>query len=279
MNQVFRKVLISQIRKMIEDSKTANENKHPYLKGKARELLLDNLITPLLNKNYSTGTGQIFDYNGDQSKETDICIYSNTSIPPLFNSMSEKVGLFAIESVLKCIEVKSSFSLKNLKDAYTRFKYLNENLTLTSGHHSSDGNPVTHAYSNISYDFFAFNSDTKSYNAEYILKQYKKVDPNWNNNPIITSICILGKGWICFTARGWYHMSYNKKESINEEVIGYLCALLHELDDKRLSRGSSRIGYYLTNPYKMDKIVNGKKIKNTWLENKIIFSNRLQGGS
>jgi hypothetical protein len=277
MNEYLREILSHRIKKTLADSRTAIKIDHPGLTGELREIFLEQLINPLLCDllcdRYSTGTGKLIDFEGRQSKQTDICIYNRNLLPPLFFSSRNKVALFPIESVLNCIEIKSRLSASTLKEAYENFLYLNNTLIHTSGLHDENEEPVNYYFVKAKLDVFAYAMETTKYTAELILNIYSKIDPKWDTEPLITSICVAGKGWVCYTARGWYHMSFDKKNNINEEVIGYLCCLCQSLPGIELSRGIPRIGYYLTNSYSMDKIKGGKRIKNTWRNKKIIFSN------
>lgn len=273
MNAQFRDLLIAEIKKALADSSSAIHKNHRYLEGKVREILLERLVTPLLNKRFSTGTGHVVDYKGAKSRETDICIYSNNLLSPLFHSASERFGIFPIESVLCCIEVKTTLSKRTLKDAYEKFKHLNDHLVMSAGQHGLNEDPLTHYFIKPQFDFFAFGSTSKKYTPEYILSIYKEIDDSWEENPLITSICVANKGWVCNSSRGWYHMSYDKKNKVNEEIIGYLCTLVQGLSNREISRGVPRIGYYLSDTFQMDKIVNGKKVRNTWKGKKIGFSN------
>lgn len=264
MNELIRGLLTENIKHALADAKKAKELDHSPLNGKFKEILLDKLISPLLNKKYSTGTGKIIDYNGKKSKEIDICIYSTSLHPPIFFDKKSNSGLFPMESVLSCIEVKSSLTKKNIQEAYERFKYLEENLTPTSGIHNSFGDPVEHLLICNKYSVFIFDTKLKNYKPDTILEMYKQVDPNWNSNPLISSICLCEKGWLCYTLKGWLHMPYNKIENINEEIIGYLCTMIQDLPRVEASRGLPRIGYYLSDPTKMGRFKNGKLIKKPW---------------
>jgi hypothetical protein len=99
MNDYYRTILDGQIKKALSDAKSAIQLKHPYLTGRLREIVLHQLIEPLLNNNYSIGNGKIIDYDGNISSEIDICIYSKNLHPPIFFSTNDKLGLFPIESV------------------------------------------------------------------------------------------------------------------------------------------------------------------------------------
>ncbi|HVT85240.1 MAG TPA: DUF6602 domain-containing protein [Chitinophagaceae bacterium] len=274
MNNYFRSILSNKIKRAINESALARELDHASLTGRLREIVLDDLITPLLNNNYSSGRGKVIDYKGTQSKEIDICIYSPQLIPPVFFTQKEKLGIFPIESVLNCIEVKSNLTKANIENAYAKFRFLEDSLVMTSGYHDSYETPLSHVFVKQKYDIFCFDTFLKKYDPGTILSIYKKIDPGWNRNPLITSICLAGKGWLCFTVKGWLHMSFDQVNNINEEIIGYLCTLVQSLPNVLQTRGNPRIGYYLTDPAKTDRFRNGKLVKRPWKKSKMSgFSN------
>jgi hypothetical protein len=269
MNDYLRHNLINRIKRAIEESKSATLIDHPGLTGRLREIVLENLISPILNSYYACGRGKIIDYKGAQSKEIDVCIYGPHLLPPFFFNDKEGLGIFPIESVLNCIEVKSSFTKTNVENAYKKFKYLNDNLVLTSGFHDSYETPLPHIYVKQKYDLFCFNTSLKKYSPATILDIYKQIDPHWNSDPLITSICLVGKGWLSFTIKGWLHQGYDQSTQINEEVIGYLCTLIQSLPAVLQSRGMPRMGYYLTDPSKTDRFRNGEMVKKPWRKSKM----------
>lgn len=56
MNDLFRTALVNRIKKAILDAENlSTELEHKYLIGKHKEILLDQLIIPLISSNYSTG--------------------------------------------------------------------------------------------------------------------------------------------------------------------------------------------------------------------------------
>lgn len=245
MNEYARTLLQNKITRVLADSKILIEINHPGLNGVLKESFVSNLLRPFLNNNYSIGSGKITDYNGEKSKETDLIIYSNSILPPFFFHEEEKVKVYPIESVLKCIEVKSIFNKQTLESTYQNFKFLSENLVMTSGYFDEFDRPLPHIFTEIRYELFVFGCSAKSDFKDYFLKTYKKVDPNWDTDPLITSICVANKGWFIFTSNGWKYLSYDKVNNRNEEIIGYLCASVHGLEDVAISRGNPRIGQYL----------------------------------
>jgi len=205
------------------------------------------------------------------SKEIDICVYSKNLHPPVFFSNNEKLGIFPYESVLSCIEVKSEFSKRSIGDAYEKFAHLDSALTMTSGLHDSNSKPQPHIIVKPHYCLFIFNSTIKNYSPESFLKLYKKIDPNWDSKPIIGQVCVAGKGSFCFTNQGWLHMGYNGPQQIHEEVIAFVGTLIHDLPRTEDSRGIPRIGYYLSDPYTMDRIIDGKFHERPWSSNSLKF--------
>ena len=252
MNDYTRALLQNKITKVLADAKTLSDIDHPGLIGHLKESFIRNLLNPFLNNNYSVGSGKVTDYKGAKSKETDLLIYSNSILPPFFFQEEEKVKVYPIESVLKCIEVKSNLNKQTLESTYQKFKFSEDNLNMTSGYFDDFGIPLSHIFITMKYELFAFNCNTKSDFKDYFLSIYKKIDPLWDTDPLITNICVANKGWFAFTNSGWKYLSYDKINSQNEEIIGYLCSSVHGLESIVLSRGNPRIGQYLIKPPNKD---------------------------
>lgn len=245
MNEYARMLLQNKISKVLADAKTTRQIEHPYLDGHLKESFISNLIRPLLNNNYCLGSGKVTDYKGSKSREIDVLIYSNSILPPFFFHEEEKVKVYPIESVLKCIEIKSLLNKQTLASTYQNYKYLEENLLLTSGYFNDFDTPLPHVFGKPKYEIFSFGCNVKSDFKAYFLDTYKKVDPFWDTDPLITNICVANRGWFAFTNRGWTYLAYDAINNMNEEIIGYLCGAVHGLEKTALSRGFPRIGQYL----------------------------------
>lgn len=274
MNDYYRTILDVQIKKALSDAKSAKQLKHPYLTGRLREIVLHQLIEPLLNNNYSIGNGKIIDYDGNISSEMDLCIYSKNLHPPIFFSTSDKLGLFPIESVLKTIEVKSVFNLKNLKDTFTKFNELDQKLICTPAIQDGNNYAISTHFIKPHYSLFTFDINQKNYNPEKILEMYSNIDENWENHPLISNICIANKGWLCNTQQGWIHKAYNDKHT-NDEIVGFLATIINDLPRIELTRGNPQIGYYLFDAINIDKFIDRKFIHKPWGEGKYIIKNKV----
>lgn len=93
----------------------ANESKlqHQGLKGRFRELLIDNLLTPWLPPYTSCGTGMIIAEENRlrQSTQDDIIVYDRSLVPPVLVSPNRAPeGVFLYNSVIARIEVKSKLT-------------------------------------------------------------------------------------------------------------------------------------------------------------------------
>ena len=111
----------------------------------------------------------------------------------LFSSLRKEIQEY-FRSNQCCIEVKSTLNYVNLKSAYDNFLHTEGQLIMTSGFHDKYEKPQPHIVIKPKYSLFSFKAGYKEYTPTKILNLYKKIDPEWNINPLITSICIAGKG-------------------------------------------------------------------------------------
>ena len=237
MNTFYRQGLINRTNKAINDAKLISPKlEHPYLIGKFKEILLDQLIKPMLSSGYGTGSGKITDAQNNTSNEVDILIYSKELIPPVL--FSENLGVYPSESVLSCIEVKSMLDTGELKDTFDKYKTIKGTIKCEAGEYDENDNPVNHKLFDFSRDLFAFDS------IQDIFEIYKGIDENYKIEPIINNICVIDIGCWGFWANKWNFVPANAE---HEEVIAYLSALVNALPKIVESRKTPRIGQYLTN--------------------------------
>jgi hypothetical protein len=95
-----------------------NERKlpHPGVKGRFRELLIDNLLSPWLPPDVRCGTGMIIDNCNGRTEATqdDIVLYAKSLCPPVLASDQAPEGVFLYNSVLARIEAKSTLNRSEL---------------------------------------------------------------------------------------------------------------------------------------------------------------------
>ena len=90
---------------------------HPGLKGRFRELLVDNLLLPWLPPYVTCGTGTIVDANGTlrEYSQDDVVIYDKSLAPPVLISEHAPEGVFLFNNVILRIEVKSLANKKEIR--------------------------------------------------------------------------------------------------------------------------------------------------------------------
>jgi hypothetical protein len=99
-------------------SETEKVVTHPGIRGRFRELLIDNLITPWLPPYVQSGTGMIIDADGEarQFTQDDIILFDKSIVPPILSSsLGASEGVFLYNSVIARIEVKSKFTRGDLQ--------------------------------------------------------------------------------------------------------------------------------------------------------------------
>lgn len=82
-------------------------------RGRIAEEIIKNVLTRILPKRFSIGTGVIFSADGQVSAQTDIVIYDNFHNSPLLSEFG--TCLFPVEIVYATIEVKSVLNKKELR--------------------------------------------------------------------------------------------------------------------------------------------------------------------
>lgn len=91
---------------------------HPGVKGRFRELLLNNLLLPWLPSAVGCGTGVIVDHMQSvvDAGQDDIILFDQLLAPSLLASSSSTHGVYFFDNVLCRIEVKSNLTKADLGD-------------------------------------------------------------------------------------------------------------------------------------------------------------------
>lgn len=247
-NELFRDRLVAKIKAAKVEYDNARKVDHPYMKGRIREIVVQNLIQPLLPQEFQIGSGKITDMNGAMSAETDVIIYSNKLIPPIL--YGERLGIFPIDSCVACVEVKSKLNAteidKSVKDAVRL-----QELTYSSGRFDSTGKPLAHPVGVVTRSLFAFESDLT---VESELNRYGKCDRKYKTCPKIKAFCVMGKGAWCFSTQlqKWLHVEHT---SDYDEVVFFLTSIVVDnLFPVLESRGRPKVGTYMTISPKPEEI-------------------------
>lgn len=245
-HDLFRRNVITQMNSAISKSQDAAGVDHPFLQGRIREIALENLFKPLLPAGLEIATGKVIDHTGFQSLEIDLIVYSRRVLSTIMYSQGSRLGLFPAESSFYAIEVKSTATAKEIRDAIAKAENL-RNAQYLSGVYYHDV-PKTHDIIPIISVFFAFTTDLAE-SGKSELDRYRENDPNSEVDPRLSAICVVGRGY------WWFHADDKRGQWIfhsptpdHDEVIDFLSGITNTIPDSLARRGRPRLGNYLVLP-------------------------------
>jgi hypothetical protein len=207
---------------------------HTGLKGTLREIVVGDLLRPLLPADVGIGTGNIVSSEGQTSAQHDIIIYDRSILPPML--FAGGAGLFPVESVAYAIEVKSILTASELQSAHDAAVELGT-FRYTSGARDHNDEPLPHPYIGVISAIFAFRTDLT---AMTDLERYERLLAG--SSPALRSICVAGSGfWDFREARGWTPFP----SGALDEVVHFVAQVGNSFRRVLDTRGKPRIGLYL----------------------------------
>ncbi len=185
---------------------------HKGMRGRFRELLVNNLLQPWLPPYVACGTGMIVDANDNIRKSTqeDIILFDRSIVPSALISQEYQEGVFPTNGVLMRIEVKSKLNRIGLKKA----------LLAASEVHHVTVQATERNWPGITSALFAFDSDLiddptnphkelqRMIDLSYELELVRRVNSGASPFPI-QCLCVAGKG-------AWGNVKF---PSIREDMI------------------------------------------------------------
>ncbi len=181
----------------LKNSFEANKNiKHSGVKGSFNEEGLKELICKIISQKYGVTSGIIENSEGHQSNETDIVIYDDEIIP---SYIKNQISFVPIESVIYNFEVKSTLNATEIKTTSSKFKKFR----------AIGGTSPT--------VLFAYSSDLKGSE----LQRYHDIEEDFFTDPLITVICVSGKGYYFKDETEYYLKDLMSKEDFLKSVTPY----------------------------------------------------------
>lgn len=230
MNSILRASFVNRINSALAEARTYASINHMGVRGRLREILVEELIRPLLPPIWEIATGVLVDHKGDdssgQSGQEDILIFSRDLIPA--GIRVAETGILPIEACLGVIEVKSTLNSSTLNSAINHSRTIASLSTIyerfskkkvLSWQHRLASRPL--------YSLFALGSDLRS-GPEAEWKRIKaKHSERGLEQPALFGVCCAGMG----TAL-WYgenpplepRRSQNA-DGENSEIIGFFSFL------------------------------------------------------
>jgi hypothetical protein len=203
-NPILRDAISADITRAIAVAKSVQSIEHLGTRGRLREVLVSELLRPLLPTNFDIMTGILVDHQGgsahNQSGQEDILIYSRDALPG--GIRLAETGLLPIEACLAVIEVKSILTSKGIKQSIQhaerikKLKTLYENPDIEQTEYKKSINFAAYP----SYNVFSLSTDLTS-NDNW--RRFTDVHTNLKiENSNIFSACIVGTGMAYWHPKG-----------------------------------------------------------------------------
>ena len=123
-NPLVTQIVGERVRAALAAAKALTGVEHSLVKGRLRELVVDQLLRPVLPPSFGLGTGVIVDTRGGTSGEIDIVVYNRDILMPLL--YGERDGIFPVEACLYAIEVKSVLDRNHIEETISKFRRVRE---------------------------------------------------------------------------------------------------------------------------------------------------------
>lgn len=236
-NTMYREKVANSIKYVLEEAEQASKVRHAGMSGRIREMLASRLLKPLLPPDFDIGTGKITDRCGCLTKEIDLVIYARRVLPPITYEERSTVGVFPVEACYYAMEVKSRATARGVKDAV-------EKAQTVLGLHYPKPQDEPKNLGLVVPTLFAFGSDLSEKSSRSELDRYAKYDSEWNIDPILRVLCVVGRGYWYFRKddQRWVFHAPSKS---HEEVIGFLAGVVNTLLLASVTPRQTFLGFYL----------------------------------
>lgn len=194
MNEYLLQRLRADAAHLLSLAENEGKLKHPGVKGRFRELLIDNILSPWLPPDVHCGTGMIVASNNERKEATqdDVVLYAKSLCPPVLVSKYAPEGVFLYNSVLARIEVKSCLNNTELTKFVVAAKEID---TLKLDVRDGCTNQFTGALNFL----FAYKSDLKSGQDSELKRLISVMKSELINidplSGIVSMLCVPGRGF------------------------------------------------------------------------------------
>jgi len=232
MNIIYRDLIKARVDSAIASSKALTKINHAGLKGLLREILIRDLLQPVIPPFAGIGQGILIDAYNTQSKQQDVVIYDRSIIPSML--LDRANGLIPIEAAIAAIEVKTEVNITAIETTQESASGL-----INLKHSGGVKNPE-----HVIPFLFGFSSDLTT-GIEEELSRYKTKYSS-STGPAIRGICIIEKGYAWFNQNnGWKTVP---ADADHIEVITFLAQLFDLYGRVINTRGKPLLsGYLLVN--------------------------------
>lgn len=198
---------------------------HRGLEGQIRELAARECLEPFLTQSFRCGTGKVIDSLQTTTDQTDLIVYHRKVAPPIL--VNQELGLFPVECVRYVVEVKSTLTATQIRDANTKFESVRRLRSFPKI--NSEGNITSGALPTTV--LLAFGSDTLGSELDRYRKHTETLD-----HPPCTVLCVLGKGyWFYDASSGNWHGEETRAQSDFREFCMFVTGFMNTLSSEETS--------------------------------------------
>lgn len=243
-DSIFKRTHLARCQAALTRAASLGNEGHAGLRGKLREILVTDILKPVVPPEVRFGSGQLVTIDGALSHETDVVLYApSIMMPSLFDDIS---GFFPIESVLYAIEVKSRLTRRELKTSIKKARAVLDLRSISTEHvvPTFDDNIVAirqSATPNPICALFCFGSDLIA-DPSAELARYRSLDDQADTRPLFSVLCIVGRGYWYFADR-W---KFCAADSDRSEIMAWLAGTTNTLPQLIVAKGRPRFGMYLS---------------------------------
>jgi hypothetical protein len=197
MHPLYRDLFLAQAQAAIAAARSVSRVPHNGLKGQLREIVVRELLRPLLPTEFVLTTGQIVSTYGDTSHQVDVAACDRRLVPPVL--FEGGCGILPLEATLFALEVKSVLTLAELSKAQadarlvSAFRYAPPiGATTWPDNHHIEGV--------VSY-MVAFDTDLAVGGKSEIARYQELLN---GDAPSIRGLCVVGRGFWFYAGDKWW---------------------------------------------------------------------------
>jgi hypothetical protein len=218
MHQAYQDLIVNRVTQMVGAAKALQSIHHSGLKGQLRELVVRELLKPVLPPGYVLGQGEIVTAYGHTSNQIDVVITDRRILPAML--IDQISGIFPIEAVLMTVEVKSELTARELRvaDASAASVAKFPHAPPVGATAFPEGHRIEHAVPYL----LAFDTDL-SPSGKSEVERYDETRAG--EAPSILGICVVGRGfWFRSAKEAWVEWKFSVPYG---EVVGFITSVVN----------------------------------------------------
>jgi hypothetical protein len=235
MHQAYQDLIVNRATQMAGAAKALKSINHSGLKGQLRELVVRELLNPVLPPGYIVGQGEIVSAYSGTSNQIDVVIADRSILPAML--IDQVSGIFPIEAALMTVEVKSELTARELRVAdASAAKVARLQHAPPVG---TRGFPAGHRIEHVVPYLLAFDTDL-TLGGKSEVERYGEALAG--TAPSILGMCVVGRGFWFQDNGTWVEWTFSIPHG---EVVAFITAVVNTCRRIALTRFQPDIRQYV----------------------------------